>query len=193
MASTVANVLTAEPAVSGALRRAPLGTPCPTDALAVPNVAFKDLGYVGEEGFIESNKRTTTKKKAFGGSIVKVLQTDYSATIKVTLMESINADVLKAVFGDENVTVIAANSEHGTQIKVDKNRAPLPHACWLIDTIDGDATMRDVIQDGQPTDVGDIKIVNTDTIMYELTIECFEVEGSQNILTYTDDGQTTSS
>jgi hypothetical protein len=109
------------------------------------------------------------------------------------LMESINADVLRAVFGDSNVTVTAATHLHGAQVKVSKNRKTLPHACWIIDVVDEDKTMRSVIQDGQPTDVGDIKIVNTDTIMYELTIECFEIAGTDNILTYTDDGQTTSS
>lgn len=40
-----------------------------------------------------------------GGRIVKVLQTEYNHSFKFVLLESLNADVLKAIYGASNVTV----------------------------------------------------------------------------------------
>lgn len=188
MASTVANVYAAMPKATGALRWAPLGTTLPTDAKAALDGAFIDLGYIGEDGFTESNSRDVTKKKAFGGSTVKILQTDYTATVSFTFLESVNADVLKAVFGEDNVTVTPAAGANGEQVKVSKNKATLPRKSWVIDTLDGDMHYRSVIADGQVITIGDITVVHTDTIMYTVTIECFEVNGTDNIVTYTDNG-----
>lgn len=192
MASTVANVFAAMPDVAGALRYAPLGTAEPVSATDALDVSFVDLGYIGEEGFTESNTRDTTKKKAFGGATVKILQTDYASTITFTFLESLNADVLKAVFGPDNVTVTPATTTAGTQVIVDKNKATLPHASWVIDTIDGAARYRSYVPDGQITSIGDITVVHTDTIAYQVTIEAFEVELDGklvNIRTFTDDGE----
>jgi hypothetical protein len=188
MASSVDNVYAAMPKATGALRWAPLGTTLPTDAITALDGAFVDLGYIGEDGFTESNSRDVTKKKAFGGSTVKILQTDYTATVSFTFLESINANVLKAVFGEDNVTVTPAAGAAGNQVKVSKNKATLPHKCWVIDTIDGDMSYRSVIADGQVMTIGDITVTHTDTIMYTVTIEAFEVNGTDNIVTYTDDG-----
>lgn len=188
MASSVANVYAAMPKATGALLRAPLGSPAPTSAVSAPDVTFKDLGYIGEDGFTESNTRDTTKKKAFGGATVKILQTDYSSTVQFTFLESLNAEVLKAVYGEGNVTITAPTATTGTQVKVRKNKTTLPHASWIIDTIDGEASYRSYIPDGQIVTVGDITVVHTDTIAYTVTIEAFENSTGDNIITFTDDG-----
>lgn len=179
MASSVANVYAAMPKATGALRRAPLGTPGPTNATDALNIAFIDLGYIGEDGFTESNSRDTDKKKAFGGATVKILQTDYTATIQFAFLESTNADVLKAVFGDANVTVV------GDDITVKKNKQVLPHVAWVLDTLDDAVgSIRTYIPDGQITSVDDIQKVHTDTIAYTVTIECFEDSTGNNIYEY---------
>lgn len=188
MASDNANVFAAEPRATGALLNAPLGTTMPTDAAAAPGSEFIDLGYIGDDGFTESTPRTTTKKRAFGGSVVKVLQTEFGATVKFKFLESLNADVLKRVWGENNVTVTPADATHGTQIKVTKNKKVLPHEAWIIDAIDGDGLYRTCIADGQIVETGDVKIVHTDTIEYEVTIEAFEDADGNNVVTYTDDG-----
>lgn len=178
MASTVANVYAAQPKATGTVLRAPVGTALPTSATATPNIAFTDLGYIGEDGITESHARSSDKKKAFGGTVVKVLQTDYSATIKVVFLESVNAEVLKAVWGDANVTT------SGSDITVKKNKDLLPHSSWIFDTLDGDGSIRTVVPDGQVTEVGDIQKVNTEVIMYEVTIECFEDSAGTPVYEY---------
>lgn len=189
MASTAQNVYAAMPQATGALLRAPIGSTGPADAVTALDGAFVDLGYIGEDGFTESNSRDTDKKKAFGGTTVKVLQTDYTATVSFTFMESLNADVLKTVFGEDNVTVTAATSSSGAEIKVKKNKKVLEHASYVIDTLDGDAVRRNYIPDGQITEVDDVQIVHTDTIAYTVTIEAFENADGDNIIEFINDGR----
>lgn len=183
MASKTENVLTALPRATGALLRAPKGTALPTSARVdldeAPFTAFVDLGYIGEEGFTQSESRDTEKKKALGGKVVKVLQTDYSLTIQFAFLESANADVLKSIWGEENVTV-----RPDGEIVVRKNSKQSPHAAWIIDTYDGDTLNRGTIADGQIIETDDIVKVHTDTIMYTVTMECFEDANGDNMVEY---------
>ncbi|AID58830.1 tail assembly chaperone [Mycobacterium phage Gaia] len=191
MASDVKNVYAAEPLASGSVLVAPLGTDLPTSTDDELDPEFVDLGYVGEDGFTETMERTTDEKKAFGGDTVKVLQTEYNHSFQFVLLESVNAEVLKAVYGADNVTVTPASSTHGTQVAVKKNARKLPHMSWVIDTTDSEsgAKYRNVIPDGQITEVGDVTIVHSDTISYEVTVKCFKNSAGDYVYTYSDDGQ----
>jgi hypothetical protein len=193
MASNSKNVYAGEPLATGTCLVAPLGTELPEDAVAALDAAFVDLGYIGEEGFTETTDRSIEKKKAWGGATVKILQTDYVHTFKFVLLESLNADVLKAVYGENNVTVTAATATNGATVTVTKNKKKLPRMSWVIDSTDSefDAFYRNVIPEGQLISLGDVVIVHTDTIEYEVEIEAFEDASGNNVYTYTDDGQTT--
>ena len=189
MANTIGNVFAAMPRVTGALLRGPLGTTLPTSARTdiATITALEDMGFIGEEGFTQSESRDTDKKKAFGGAVVKVLQTDYSATIKFAFLESINAEVLRAIYGEDNVSVGTPGDPN--EIVVKKNKTQSPHAAWVIDVYDGLALIRTVVPDGQITSVEDIVKVHTDTIMYTVTMECFEDVNGDNILEYIATGE----
>ena len=191
MAEEVGNVYAAEPSAAGAVFVAPLGTPLPTSVDAPLDPAFAGLGYVGEDGITENAERSTEEKKDMGGRTVKVLQTDYSHTFTFVLLESLNADVLKAIYGPDNVTVIPANALHGTQIKVRKTSKKLPHQAWVFDTIDSElgARYRNCIADGQIVSVGEIKLAANDTIEYEVELKVFEDANGDYVTTYTDDGR----
>lgn len=195
MASDVKNVYAAEPLATGSCLVAPIGTTLPTTATEELDEDFVDLGYVGEDGFTETQERTTEDKKAFGGDTVKVLQTEYNHMFTFVLLESLKADVLKAIYGPSNVSVVAANGSHGTQVSIKKNAKKLPHMAWVIDTTDTElnARYRNVIPDGQITEVGEVTIVHTDTIQYEVTLKCFKHSDGDYVKTYTDDGQVTGS
>jgi hypothetical protein len=191
MASNNANVYAAEPLSTGSALVAPLGTPQPTDAKTPLDAAFIDLGNIGEDGFTETMERTTDKKKNFGGKTVKVLQTDYVHTFKFVLLESLSADVLKAVYGADNVEITEATLTEGAQVHIHKTAKKLPKQSWVIDTTDSelDAYYRQYIAIGQIITVADVKIVHTDTIMYEVELEVFETPEGDYVQTWTDDGR----
>ncbi|UDL15173.1 major tail protein [Gordonia phage Pons] len=184
MASKVENVFAAMPRATGALLRGPKGggtlpTSAKTDITEAEYQWLVDQGYIGEDGFTQSESRDTEKKKAFGGKVVKVLQTDYSLTIQFAFLESMNAEVLKSIYGDSNVEVRSDG-----EIVVHKNSKQSPHASWVIDVYDGDALNRSVIGDGQIIEIDDIVKVHSDTIMYTVTMECFEDENGDNMVEY---------
>ena len=186
---TNTNIFSAEPLATGVVFVAPVGTAGPTTATSALNAAFVDLGYTGTDGFNEKNDRKIDLKRSFGGAVVKVLQTDYSASLEFTFMESLNANVLKAVFGASNVQITPATSSTGTLIQVNKNRRKLSPQAWVIDTWDDElgSKYRNYAPNAQVTTVADIKVVHTDVIEYKITLECLEYQGMDNIITLIDD------
>lgn len=180
MASDVDNVFAATPRATGTVLRAPRGTALPTSAWTTPNVAFVDMGYIGEDGYTQSHSRDTDKKKAFGGTTVKVLQTDYSETYQFAFLESTKVEVLEAIYGEDNVSV----SGDG-EISVNKNKLQSENASWILDTVDGDKLNRVVIPNGKIIEQDDVQKVHTEVVMFTVTIEAFEDASGNNSYEYT--------
>ena len=102
---TVANVSAGKPKVSGAVYRAALGSTLPTDATTSLDAAFKELGYVSEDGVSNNNSPSSDNIKAWGGATVLVLQNEKTDEWTLTLIEALNENVLKTIYGDSKVTV----------------------------------------------------------------------------------------
>ena len=161
------NYVTAgKPKIGGAVYRAPLGTTLPTDATTALNSAFVDLGYVSEDGVTNSNTAESDDVKAWGGDTVISLQTDKTDTFTMTLIESMNADVLKAVFGSTNVTGTFA-----TGITVKANAEEQAEAAWVIDMVArGNAKHRVVIPSAKISEVGEITYTDSEVAGFEITL-----------------------
>lgn len=190
--SNTANIVAGKPLATGGVLIGPVGTVAPTDATTALNAAFKSAGYIGEDGLTESADRSTEKVKAWGGDVVKVLQTDFSTTYKFTFLETLNSDVLKAVYGDQNVTVTAATSTKGTLHAVKVNADVLPHKAFVFEVKDGEAKIRIHVPDGQITEVGEITYNDGEVIGYEVTVEAYRDSTlGANAIKYLDDGKPT--
>lgn len=167
--SETSNVTAAKPKVGGGIYSAPLGTALPTDATTTLNTAFKNLGYVSEDGVTNSDERSTDDIKAWGGDTVNTVQTEKKDTFKYTLIEALNIDVLKEVYGDSNVSGTLAAG-----ITIKSNSKELEAHSIIIETVLTDnALKRIVLPNAKVTEVGEITYGDSDNVGYETTVTCY--------------------
>ena len=166
MAQTVGNVSAGKPAIGGAIWRAAAGTTLPTDATTALSADFKALGYCSEDGLTNSNSPDTSDIKAWGGDTVLNIQEEKTDTFQFTLIEALNVEVLKAVYGSANVTGTLA-----TGITIEANADEQEEAVWAIDMVMNSNTVkRVVIPHGKISEIGDISYADSDAVGYEVTV-----------------------
>lgn len=161
-------VTTGKPKVTGAVFVAPLGTVVPTDATSSLSSAYKDLGYISDAGITNSNSPTTTEIKAWGGDVVDNPTTDRPDNWKFSMIEALNVNVLKMVYGDGNVT---GDIDNG--ITITSNSEELESHVIVIDEIlKGNVLSRTVLPNAKVTAIADIVHTDGSVIGYDTTLSC---------------------
>ncbi len=88
-------VSSAKPDIAGAISSAPTGTSLPTNATVKLNTAFKNLGYISEDGLTNEDTRESEELKAWGGDVVDTPQTGKSDKFTYTLLGSLKCGCLE--------------------------------------------------------------------------------------------------
>lgn len=167
--ATEANVTTAKPKIGGAVYSAPLGTALPTDATTKLDDAFKALGYISEDGMTNSNSPESENIKAWGSVVVSSVQKEKTDTFKYMLIEALNVDVLKEVYGSDNVS-----GDLSSGIAIKANSKELPHHCLVIETVlKGGVLKRIVIPSGKVTAIDEITYNDGSVLGYGTTVTAF--------------------
>jgi len=166
MANNSDNVRVGE---GGAVYSAPLGTAVPTSAIGALNVAFKDHGYVSEEGVTETRDRTTTKIKGWqGAATVREVVTDAEYKLAFTLLET----------KKENIELYYGNTVNTTNGSIDIDPAETGgRRIFVVDVVDGLETQRVLVRSGEITEVGDQVFRNGEPIGYQVTVIGYPVNG----------------
>lgn len=165
MGNTASNTSAGKPNVSGAIYVAPKGTALPTDTTSALT-GFTCLGYCSEDGLTNSTNMESETIKAWGGDTVLSIQTSKEDTFKFTLLEVLNPEVLKFIYGTTNVTGTTA-------ITVQSNNAELVEQSIVIDMVmRNNAAKRVVIPAAKISEVGDIVYSDSEAVGYEVTVQC---------------------
>lgn len=133
-------------------------------AAALPN-SFKCLGYISDAGFTMSQSRESSSVKAWGGDTVLNTQTGYSESAKYSLIEALNPDVLKQVYGEDNVN--AGDSV----ITINTSSDELPVKTYVVDMVmKGNRAKRVIVPCGQVTAVSDTTYDDSNAVGFETTL-----------------------
>lgn len=157
------NVSFGKPKATGAVFVAPLGTALPTTATAALNAAFKNLGYVSEDGLVNSVETDTETVNAWGGEKVLEGQTSFAEMFNFNLIET-NEDALKLYYGAANVIVDGVSGA----ITVKVNNTLLPAISLVFELVmTGGRIKRIVVPNAQMVDrSGEITYQDGEAITY---------------------------
>lgn len=164
MSQTATNVTAAKPATGGAIYRAALGTTAPTDT-ATALTSFTALGYCTQDGLTNETSITTDNLKAWGGDTVLTFQTEKNDEFSFTLLEALNPDVLKTIYGEANVSGSLA-----TGITVGSTAEEPTEYVWVFDLITRNSKKRIVLPDAKITGLGEIVYSDSDAVGYKITL-----------------------
>lgn len=168
---TTAEVLSGAPNVAGYAFSAPIATTAPTDAVTALDAGFVDLGYIDDSGITIKQGSKITEIRDWNGDLVAALDDEVSASITMTLMQT-GVDTMKEIYGAANVTV---GIETPTPLlkSVGFTGDPLPHKKYVWEMKNSKGLGRLLAEDGQITDIGDIKVVKKGVITYPVTVTLF--------------------
>jgi hypothetical protein len=163
--NNAANVSTGKPKAAGAIFAAPRGTAIPTNATAALTSAFVNLGLISDEGLKNLPVSSVQEFKEWGGQTVYSSVASSSDKFSFELIEVLNEDVLKQVFGPSKVT-----TGEGT-MSAAKSGDDLPSYVWAIEVLlNGGVLKRIVIPSGKVTSVGEIAYKPGELIKYAIEL-----------------------
>ena len=166
---------------------APVGSELPTDAVDEIPSAFESLGYISEDGLTTTTDTDTETRTDWGGETIKSDLTSFTETFQASFLES-RESVLKAVYGDDNVT-----SDGNGSIAVSHNaRFTTEHAYIFESLITDTLIKRTVIPRGSITERDDVSENPSDLLAYTPTITALADEsGNTSYVYYYDSSKVT--
>lgn len=179
MAGNALNVTAGKPNTSGAVFTAPAGSTLPTSASAALDNAFKDMGFVSEDGVTKSTSISTTTIKEWGGAPVLVTQDEKIISVKLKLIEYKRKDVHSFVHGSANIT------ESSGAITIKNNADDPGEQAIVIDMVlRGNIPYRMVIPRGKITSIGDIVYKTNEAIGYDIEITTMLDDSGNSVYEY---------
>jgi hypothetical protein len=186
--NTVAEIQVASSAVTGAVFWAPSATALPTNTTTALNVAYKNLGYVGEDGISPNREVSVDEVKDMNGTTLRRVQTDFSTGFEATMLQVTNEDLNNIIYGDANVTVTAAGASVGRIIAIMDKGLVGTMGVIVVETIDGLAKERRVYPVAQVTSMEEGPLVGSAVRQYTITVSAYPDTSGNSLYLYNNDG-----
>lgn len=184
-ANTTANVSAAKGVKGGYIFSAPVGTELPTDIETDLNEAFKVLGFISEDGYVESIEEDSNDLVDMNGDLMDSSNSGRVESAEVTLAE-IKAETLKRQYGAENVT------DADGVITVKHNSNSHGSFSYILELLLKDGRRwRKVVPIGQSSELGELTIASTELCQRPLTIKYLTDEQGNTCYDYIESTETT--
>ena len=164
MAANAANVLVG---TTGAIYVAPLGSTAPTGATPVWAAAWKELGYIGEDGVTENSGIDNEEIKAWqSGAVIRKVITGSTCDFSFECIET-NLNVLALFYPGSTVTPVTGPP---AESKLDQ-KLPVPTFVALgLDVVDGSVLERIIVPRAQMSSREERTYANADARGYTVTM-----------------------
>ena len=179
MSGIATNVTAGKPRTNGAVFAALAGSTVPTDAVSALDNAFKDLGYLSEDGITRGRSLSSSNIKEWGGKVVLITEEEDITTIKFKMIEYLNVEVQKVVNGDANVT-----GDLTSGLAITPGDEMTEHAYVFWQRMRGGVSYRLVVPRAKITEIGDVVYKSNEAVAYDVTITAMADEAGKPYYEY---------
>ena len=164
-ANNTANVSAGKGVKGGYIFSAPVGTALPTDIETERDHAFKVLGFISEDGYVETIDGDSDDIVDMNGDPIDSTFSNRVETAQFTLAE-IKLETLKRQYGADNVTDVDGI------ITVKHNSDSHPSFSYILELIlKNGRRWRKVIPEGQSSELDDLTIASSELCQRQITIK----------------------
>lgn len=179
-----ANVSSAKGVKGGYIFSAPEGTSLPTDIKTSLDPAFKCLGFISEDGYVETVDEDADDITDMNGDVMDSTNSNRVESAQLTLAE-IKADTLKRQYGSDNVT-----DENGI-ITVKHNADSHDVFAYVLELVlKNGRRWRKVVPKGKSSELDDLTIASSELCQRALTMKYLTDEQGNTCYDYFESTET---
>lgn len=179
-----ANVSAGKGVKGGYIFSAPVGTALPTDIKTKLNTAFKCLGFISEDGYVETVEEDSNDIVDLNGDLMDSSNSNRVESAQFTLAE-IKAETLKRQYGETNVT-----DKNGI-ITVHHNSDSHSVFAYVLELVlKNGRRWRKVIPQGQSSELDDLTVASSELCQRALTMKYLTDEAGNTCYDYIESTET---
>ena len=166
------NVSFGKPKATGALFYAPKGTTVPTNATTELPEAFRNVGFISEDGLVNATETDTETVNDWSGQEVLSGQTSFAEMFTYNMLE-VNANSMRHYYGEDNVELDGEGNITAIHVKP----AELEEVVFVAEVVlTGGRIKRVVVPRGKFVDrSGEISYVNSEAVTYPVQLKAYPI------------------
>ena len=178
------NVSAGKGVKGGYIFSAPTGTTLPTDIETSLDPAFKCLGFISEDGYVETVEEDSEDMVDMNGDLMDSSTSNRVESAQVTFAE-IKSETLKRQYGEKNVTDVNG------LITVKHNSDSHPVFVYVLELVlKNNRRWRKVVPQGQSSELDDLTIASSELCQRALTFKYLTDEQGNTCYDYIESTET---